>query len=123
MTDAFESLRAELDVLDDTLCEQLKQVESGLADLRLGVPISLALGDDVLWLDKWGKVWRLMVEDSNGDRTLLCDSPRNIRAKAMQAIPALLKNATTQMQEMVEERKRVVEQTRVVLEEIRSVTR
>lgn len=114
--DLLTSLRSELDGLDTTLGDLIEKAERALAKLRLGVPISVKLGDDVLWFDKHNKAWRLIVVHEDGSHTMLCDSPRDVRALAMQTLPALLASAPAQMREMIKERKRVIEQTQAIIE-------
>lgn len=112
----------------DSLTAQVHAAEALLAELRLGVaiktPLSGAVPTYLAHRKVAGrnkrKVWRLVIEEEGvAECVVLADVNQAMKAEALQALPRLLADGVAQMEEMIEQRKLVVANTKIILDTIR----
>jgi len=72
--------RAEIDDSDAQLAQLLYRAEDTISQFHIGVPLSLPIDEGVLSFEKVNKTWRFTFMHPNGDRSMVCDLPRELRA-------------------------------------------
>jgi hypothetical protein len=121
---AITALQGELDQLDSELSSRISEWEAALNSLPLRIQIRLRLpfegthvqehgleGVSCLTWDKHGGKWLFLIEEG-WTTTPLLDCSRERRVEAVeQHIPALLELAVNELQEKVEQRRRVLQQS------------
>lgn len=128
---ALESLKSDLDAVDDGISAAIQELEQKFRSLGLGVRIAVVINEkpllnytiEVLAFDKLAGTWRFVVERGDDDTdpdfweaTPLLDCHRDLRAEALERhIPNLILSAVQQVKDKIGSRTGTLQVTRRLL--------